>query len=89
MGRTCWSDVVKNSRTLGRLFWFHVPPRLTVKTPEEIQTGLLQRPTQEMNKVMSEKFMALDLIEGSVTVLPLLHMRNFQTIFSIQFRSFP
>ncbi|KIM45329.1 hypothetical protein M413DRAFT_442007 [Hebeloma cylindrosporum] len=64
LGRTCWSDVIRSSRTLGRLFWFHVPPRLTAKTPEEIQTGLLQRSTQEMNKVMLEKFMALDLIEG-------------------------
>lgn len=66
MGRTGWSDVIRSSRTLGRLFWFHVPPRLTAKTPEEIQAGLLQRSTQEMNKVMSEKIMALDLIEGSV-----------------------
>jgi putative membrane protein len=89
MGRTCWSDVIRSSRTLGRLFWFHVPPRLTAKTPEEIQTGLLQRSTQEMNKVMSEKIMALDLIEGSVIVLFFLHMRNFQTIFSIQVCSFP
>jgi len=77
MGRTCWSDVIRNSRTLGRLIWFHVPPRLTAKTPEEIQTGVLQRSTQEMNKVMLEKLMALDLIEGSVIVLSFHPLRNF------------
>ncbi|KAF8971759.1 Bestrophin, RFP-TM, chloride channel-domain-containing protein [Flammula alnicola] len=64
MGRTGWSDVIRNARTLGRLFWFHVPPRLTAKTPEEIETGRVQRSTQELNKVMAEKRMALDLIEG-------------------------
>jgi len=64
MGRTCWSDVIRNSRSLARLFWFHVPPYLTAKTPEEIKTGQVQRSAQELNKVMSEKRMALDLIEG-------------------------
>jgi len=57
---------MRNSRTLGRLVWFHVPPRLTAKTEEEIKTGQLQRSPEEQNKVMAEKRMALDLIEGCV-----------------------
>ncbi|PPQ93138.1 hypothetical protein CVT25_003519 [Psilocybe cyanescens] len=63
-GRTCWSDVIRTSRTLGRLIWFHVPPRLSPKTPQEIQSGRLERTEQELNKVMAEKRMALDLVEG-------------------------
>jgi hypothetical protein len=51
---------------MGRLIWFHVPPRLTPKTLEEIQSGERQRSIEEMNKVMEEKRMALDLIEGFV-----------------------
>ncbi|KDR72660.1 hypothetical protein GALMADRAFT_252832 [Galerina marginata CBS 339.88] len=64
MGRTCWSDVIRNSRTLGRLIWFHVPLRLTAKTAEEIQSGKTLRPEEELNKIMTEKRMALDLLEG-------------------------
>ncbi|KIK00193.1 hypothetical protein K443DRAFT_679370 [Laccaria amethystina LaAM-08-1] len=64
LGRTYWSDVIRNARTLGRLVWFHVPPRLTPKNPEETQSGECQRSIQEMNNVMAEKRMALELIEG-------------------------
>lgn len=64
MGRTYWSDIIKNSRTLGRLVWFHVPARLSPKTPEEIQSGRCERSPQELNKVMSEKRIALDMIHG-------------------------
>lgn len=64
MGRTCWSDVMKNARTLGRLVWFHVPLRLTPKTPEEVTTGKLLRLHSELEKIMHEKRTALDLIEG-------------------------
>lgn len=66
MGRTAWGDVIRNTRTLGRLVWFHVPLCLTVKTPEEARTGQLNRPVSELNKVMTEKRMAMDLIEGCV-----------------------
>ncbi|KAF9479416.1 UPF0187-domain-containing protein [Pholiota conissans] len=69
MGRTCWSDVIRNSRTLSRLIWFHVPPRLTPKTPEEIASGQVQRSEEELNRVMAEKLMALDLIEGFCVAL--------------------
>jgi ion channel-forming bestrophin family protein len=64
MGRTAWSDVMRNSRTISRLVWFHVPPRLTPKTPEEVASGQVVRPAAEMGKVMAEKRVALDLIVG-------------------------
>ncbi|SJL07656.1 uncharacterized protein ARMOST_11006 [Armillaria ostoyae] len=64
MGRTCWSDVIKHARTMGRLVWFHVPPRLTPKTPEETDSGRVNRSPEEMVKVMAEKRMALDLVEA-------------------------
>ncbi|KAK0201949.1 Bestrophin, RFP-TM, chloride channel-domain-containing protein [Desarmillaria ectypa] len=64
MGRTCWSDVIKHARTMGRLVWFHVPPRLTPKTPQEIESGRTNRSPEEMIKVMAEKRMALDLVEA-------------------------
>jgi len=64
MGRTCWQDIIKNTRTMGRLIWYHVPPRLTPQTAEELASGVVKRPTQELIKVMAEKRMALDLIIG-------------------------
>ncbi|THU84170.1 UPF0187-domain-containing protein [Dendrothele bispora CBS 962.96] len=69
MGRTTWSDVIRNSRTIGRLVWFHVPPRLTPKTKEEEASGQMMRSTAELVKVMAEKRMALDLIEGFAVAL--------------------
>jgi len=67
MGRTCWSDIIRDSRTMGRLIWFHVPPLLSAKTPEEIQSGTLNRAKQEMMQVMAEKRLALDLVEAYVS----------------------
>lgn len=64
MGRTYWSDIIRNSRTLGRLVWFHVPARISPKTLEETQSGRVERSPQELNKVMSEKRIALDMIHG-------------------------
>lgn len=49
---------------MGRLVWFHVPPRLTPKTVQESEGGQVMRSTQELIKVMAEKRMALDLIQG-------------------------
>ncbi|TFK32431.1 Bestrophin, RFP-TM, chloride channel-domain-containing protein [Crucibulum laeve] len=69
MGRTCWSDVIRDSRALGRLIWFHVPPRFSNKTAEEVASGQLQRSTEELSKAMSEKRMALDLVEGFAVAL--------------------
>jgi ion channel-forming bestrophin family protein len=59
VGRTAWSDVVKNTRTLMRLIWFHVPLRLTPKGfPDRLASG------EEIDTVMKEKRVALDLLEG-------------------------
>ncbi|KAF8147961.1 Bestrophin, RFP-TM, chloride channel-domain-containing protein [Mycena galopus ATCC 62051] len=61
MGRTAWTDVIRNARIMGRLIWYHVPIRLTPLvpgTPKDTQS------TQEMAKLMAEKYMALDLIEA-------------------------
>ncbi|KJA28372.1 hypothetical protein HYPSUDRAFT_155545 [Hypholoma sublateritium FD-334 SS-4] len=69
LGRSCWSDVIRNSRTLSRFIWFHVPPRLTPKTQQEIETGQLNRTADELNKVMAEKLVALDLVEGFAVAL--------------------
>ncbi|KAL0955876.1 hypothetical protein HGRIS_002075 [Hohenbuehelia grisea] len=69
MGRTCWSDVIRNARSISRLVWFHVPPRLTPKTQEETDAGKANRSAKEMNKVMAEKRMALDLVEGFAVAL--------------------
>ncbi|KAF7354224.1 hypothetical protein MVEN_01110200 [Mycena venus] len=62
MGRTAWTDVIRNARTMGRLIWYHVPPRLTPGTNAN-------RPPQEMAKVMAEKRMALDLVEAFAVAL--------------------
>ena len=84
MGRSYWGDVIRNTRTLGRLIWFHVPPRVSPKTAEEIQSGTLQRSEEEMNKVMAEKRMALDLLEGYVRFDSLcVVMISFECRFSV------
>ncbi|KAJ6538909.1 hypothetical protein B0H10DRAFT_1856530 [Mycena sp. CBHHK59/15] len=65
MGRTAWTDVIRNARTMGRLIWYHVPPRLT-----PFVAGDLSRPSvEEMSKVMAEKRMALDLTEAFAVAL--------------------
>lgn len=69
LGRTCWSDVMRNCRSLGRLIWFHVPLRTSPKTPEETAAGTTKRSVRELNKVMAEKRMALDLVEGFAVAL--------------------
>ncbi|KAJ6612378.1 hypothetical protein B0H10DRAFT_2052682 [Mycena sp. CBHHK59/15] len=65
MGRTAWTDVIRNARTMGRLIWYHVPPRLT-----PFVAGDLSKPgVEEMSKVMAEKRMALDLTEAFAVAL--------------------
>jgi putative membrane protein len=64
MGRVAWSDLIRTSRTTGRLIWFHVPPLIRQKTAEEIATGKTTRTTEELTKVMAEKRIALDLVAG-------------------------
>jgi putative membrane protein len=72
MGRVCWSDLIRNTRTMSRLIWFHVPPLFTPKTPQEIASGKADRGPEEIAKVMAEKRLALDLIEGYARALSVL-----------------
>ncbi|KAJ6549263.1 Bestrophin, RFP-TM, chloride channel-domain-containing protein [Mycena vulgaris] len=77
MGRTAWSDVIRNARTMGRLIWYHVPPRLTPGPMPQMAsastgTGNVNAnapTTQELAKVMVEKRMALDLVEAFAVAL--------------------
>ncbi|KAJ7598907.1 Bestrophin, RFP-TM, chloride channel-domain-containing protein [Mycena floridula] len=69
MGRSCWSDVMKNSRVLSRLIWFHVPPTFSPHTEAEKETGKIDRSSKEQRSVMAEKRMALDLVEGFAVAL--------------------
>ena len=65
MGRTAWSTVVKNIQTLSRLIWFHVPLRLTPKTPQDLAQPIApSRSKEEVETVMGEKRLALELLEG-------------------------
>ncbi|KAJ7756566.1 hypothetical protein B0H16DRAFT_1689818 [Mycena metata] len=66
MGRTAWTDVIRNARTMGRLIWYHVPLRLTPAAPG---TGTDPRTPHELGKVMAEKRMALDLVEAFAVAL--------------------
>lgn len=68
-GRTAWADIMKTSRIMGRLIWFHVPPCRTPRTEEERQSGTFKRPKEELAKIMAEKRIALDLIEGFAIAL--------------------
>jgi hypothetical protein len=68
LGRTYWAELVRTTRTMSRLVWFHVPPRLTPRKPEE-EVGCINRPAKEMMQVMEEKMMALDLLEGCVSCI--------------------
>lgn len=69
MGRSSWSDIIRNARGISRIIWFHVPPRVSPRTPEEIATGTTKRSKEEMQKIMDEKRMALDLVEGYAIIL--------------------
>jgi putative membrane protein len=81
MGRTAWSNVVKNIQTLSRLIWFHVPLRLTPKTPQELaQPVAPPRSKEEAETVMGEKRVALELLEGFATSLK-HHLRGEQGIY--------
>ncbi|KAI0314850.1 Bestrophin, RFP-TM, chloride channel-domain-containing protein [Amylostereum chailletii] len=68
MGRSSWSDVIRNARTFTRLVWFHVPLRYTPKTSEET-TNAQARNVEEMKAIMREKRTAVDLTEGFVVAL--------------------
>ncbi|CAG7854805.1 SubName: Full=Uncharacterized protein {ECO:0000313/EMBL:CCA68691.1} [Serendipita indica DSM 11827] len=56
MGRVAWSDVIRNTRTLGRLIWYHCPTRLTPNR-ENV-------PLKDIERALEEKKLALDLLEA-------------------------
>ncbi|PVF97039.1 UPF0187-domain-containing protein [Serendipita vermifera] len=67
MGRTAWSDVIRNTRTLARLIWYHVPARLTPNRQNV--------PLEEVERALEEKKIALDLLEGFAFALK-HHLRD-------------
>lgn len=69
MGRSVWSDIIRNCRTAGRMIWFHVPARLSPKTAHEVEIGHVERSSEELLKAMAEKRMALDLVLGYAVAL--------------------
>lgn len=67
MGRTAWSNVAKNIITLSRLIWFHVPLRLSPKPQQgdsKPVTPLRDNEESEVETIMSEKWIALEMLEG-------------------------
>ena len=64
MGRCCWSDLIRTCRTMGRLIWFHVPLRVD-------KDGTVSE--DSASRVMREKRLALELIEGYALNLRLLY----------------
>ncbi|KAI0027137.1 Bestrophin, RFP-TM, chloride channel-domain-containing protein [Vararia minispora EC-137] len=70
MGRTAWSDVIRNIRTLSRLIWFHVPLRLAPKSSPDAPLD-----ESEIRDVMKEKRLAVDLIEACVIAVK-HHLRS-------------
>lgn len=79
MGRSAWSDVIHHSRSLARIVWFHVQPRIKGIANG---TGVDVPPPsdEEISIVMAEKRMALDLIEGYVVALK-HHLRDENGIY--------
>lgn len=72
-GRSSWSDVIRNLRTLTRLVWVHVPLRLGAKSDREV-------PPEERKLCMEEKRMALDLALGFAVALK-HHLRGEMGIY--------
>ncbi|KIJ63484.1 hypothetical protein HYDPIDRAFT_92362 [Hydnomerulius pinastri MD-312] len=63
LGRSGWCDVTRTARAMGRLVWFHVPLRFGPKDTNAIVQE------DEVLAVMTEKKLALDLIEAYVVAL--------------------
>ncbi|CAE6462334.1 unnamed protein product [Rhizoctonia solani] len=59
-GRTLWSDIIKNARTIGRLIWLHVPNSIS-KSPNDLSA---KERAKESERVLSEKRIALGLVQG-------------------------
>ncbi|KZP01036.1 UPF0187-domain-containing protein [Calocera viscosa TUFC12733] len=64
MGRTAWADIIRNCRTISRLIWYHVPPRLG--SPQGNDARVLKEETEQ---VLEEKKIALELVQGYAVAL--------------------
>ena len=64
-GRSAWSDMAKTSRAFSRLIWIHVPLKIA---PARIDANGKHADTEVAiaRRIMAEKRVALDLLEGSV-----------------------
>jgi len=56
MGRVHWGDVIRNIRTLSRISWFHILPRMTASKDNVTQ--------EDVERVIEEKRTVLDLLEA-------------------------
>ncbi|KAL4246288.1 Voltage-dependent anion channel-forming protein YneE/VCCN1/2-like protein [Abortiporus biennis] len=67
-GRSIWSEIMRTSRSFGRLIWFHVPLRLSPKSNNSINTDqsttTVKERSEEVKQTMAEKRMALDMVEA-------------------------
>ena len=68
-GRSSWSDVIRTSRAFGRLAWLHVPLRMSSAKRDEQEKAAddvkgKAKETREVHRLMAEKKMALELLEG-------------------------
>ncbi|KAI0737203.1 Bestrophin, RFP-TM, chloride channel-domain-containing protein [Daedaleopsis nitida] len=78
-GRSAWGDIARTARTLSRLIWIHVPLKLspvqvnTDGTSPEVDTHVAKR-------VMIEKRLSLDLVEGFIVALK-HHLRGEMGIY--------
>ncbi|CAL1711817.1 unnamed protein product [Somion occarium] len=66
-GRSYWSDVMRTSRTFGRLIWFHVPLRAFNEDGSDASDdphGKKPEKARQVRRIMAEKRMALHLVEA-------------------------
>ncbi|KAI1787769.1 Bestrophin, RFP-TM, chloride channel-domain-containing protein [Ganoderma leucocontextum] len=78
-GRTAWSDIARTSRAFSRLIWIHVPLKIA---PAHIDASG-KHPDTEVSiarRVMTEKRIALDLLEGFVVAVK-HHLRGEMGIY--------
>ncbi|QRV98951.1 bestrophin protein [Ceratobasidium sp. AG-Ba] len=64
-GRTMWSDLIRNARTISRLIWLHVPN--TISKPDTKPSE--KEKAREAKQVVNEKRIALGLVEGFAIAL--------------------
>nr|VWP00030.1 Dual O-methyltransferase/FAD-dependent monooxygenase CTB3 (Cercosporin toxin biosynthesis cluster protein 3) [Includes: O-methyltransferase (EC, FAD-dependent monooxygenase (EC ] [Ganoderma boninense] len=78
-GRSGWTDLAKSCRALSRLIWIHIPLKIA---PEQIGPNGKHADTEVAiaRRVMEEKRIALDLLEGFVIAVK-HHLRGERGIY--------